>query len=770
MSRRWKWALGLGLPGLAIALLLSWGLSGRDSEADGAAADGSDSARAQAQRPFGDEADAGVVQTAAMQGKVVDQAERGVAAASVWAVDEAGHLHEGRTGPDGAFELHDLPPGEYRVAAKLEAQASDPLGPLPLAAGDEVRGLVLKLVPGARVSGRVLDLRTHEPVPGARISVAATPLVVTADARGHFDLPGILAGGHVVLVSAARHVARSVALTFAQGARVSGLDVYLAPAATVKGQVVRADGSGVAGADLFVARYHAAGPSEGQPPLQALGAQSDAQGQFSVDLEAGAARLVARAAGLAEGQSDMLDLIEGQERQVKITLGTGGQVVGSVLGADGAPVQSGQVVVFSGSDPGGGWKVGETAVGPNGRFEVDALPKGHLLVSADAQQSRASAAVDLEEGGTAQVELRLGSGTIVGQVVNGQGAPVAGALLVARPVGIGEAGERSALSGSDGRFRVSGLAGDRFDLAASKDEGTAQVRGVQPGRDDVHVVLAAGAISGFVVTPDGNGVTDFYLAVEPDLPGRGRPRSSHVVDARGEFRIPVAPGSYLVRASAPGYAEGDTPTAARVADGEETAGVRVELRPSGSIGGIAIDAENGAPLAGVHVATDLAHTWAVGRGEPLGGSGAVSGADGRFLLRDVAPGTWPVRAQSSTHQPIGPPPVVTVTAGESPPEVQIRLRRSEGQDQLYAGVGMSLMEHDGHKFAGEVFEGGPAQAAGVRSGDLIVAIDGQAADGLSLGDVVGLIRGPSGSEINLDMQRGQGQSYSVVVPRAEIRF
>jgi C-terminal processing protease CtpA/Prc len=148
----------------------------------------------------------------------------------------------------------------------------------------------------------------------------------------------------------------------------------------------------------------------------------------------------------------------------------------------------------------------------------------------------------------------------------------------------------------------------------------------------------------------------------------------------------------------------------------------------------------------------------------------VSGADGRFLLRDVAPGTWPVRAQSSTHQAIGPPPVVTVTAGETPPEVQIRLRRSEGQEQLYAGVGMSLMEHDGHKFAGEVFEGGPAKAAGVRSGDLIVAIDGQAADGLSLGDVVGLIRGPSGSEISLDMQRGQGQSYSVVVPRAEIRF
>jgi carboxyl-terminal processing protease len=98
------------------------------------------------------------------------------------------------------------------------------------------------------------------------------------------------------------------------------------------------------------------------------------------------------------------------------------------------------------------------------------------------------------------------------------------------------------------------------------------------------------------------------------------------------------------------------------------------------------------------------------------------------------------------------------------------MRRSEGQEQLYAGVGMSLQERDGHKFAGEVFEGGPARAAGVRSGDLIVAIDGQPADSLSLADLAGRIRGPTGSEVSLDMQRGQGERYSVVVPRAEIRF
>jgi hypothetical protein len=765
----WKWAFGLGIPLLALSAYLISEDGAKEAGPDGAE---QELARGKTTGPsgWGTEPDAARLELAAVAGKVVDLSNQGVPSASVWAADDQARLYEASSGPGGEFEVRDLPPGEYRIAARLDAQSCEPVGPLPLAPGDEVRGIVLKLVPGARLSGRVLDLRTQQPLPGAQVAIAATPLVATADVHGHFDLSAVLPGGHQLRVTAARHVARTVPMSFGQGARVSGLDIFLQPAATVKGRVARADGTGIAGASLFLARYHAAGSDDGQALLLPLPAQSDANGQFSLELEAGAARLIARSRGLAEGQSDMLDLVEGQESKVDIVLRAGGQVVGAVHGADGHAVSSGQIAVFSGTDRDHGWKAGEAPIGRDGHFEVDALPKGHLLVSADAEQAHASGSVDLEEGGTAQLELKLGNGTLRGTVNDGHGSPVSGARVVARAVGSGEAGELSAVSDDAGRFRLTGLSGDRFDLSASKDESTAQLRGVSSGRDDLVLVLATGAISGFVVTPDGASVTDFYLAVEPDLPGKGGARSSHVVDVRGEFRLPVAPGSYLVRATAPGYAEGQIPVPVKVADGEESGGVRVELRPSGSITGIVLDADNGVPLVGVHLATDLGHVWAVGRSEPLGGSVAVSAIDGHFVLQGVPPGNWPVRAQSLTHEAIGPPPFVTVVAGQSPPDVQIRLRRSEGHDQLYAGVGMSLFEHDGHKYAGEVFEGGPAKAAGVRQGDLIVAIDGQAADGLSLGDLVGLIRGPSGSEVTLDMQRGQGQSYSVVVPRAEIRF
>src|SRR5208282_3999406 len=116
-------------------------------------------------------------------------------------------------------------------------------------------------------------------------------------------------------------------------------------------------------------------------------------------------------------------------------------------------------------------------------------------------------------------------------------------------------GERQTLSAADGRFHLGGLSGARFDVAATKDDGSAELRGVASGSHDVQLSLAVGSASGYVETPDSGGVSDFTLSAEPELPGHGRPRSAHVLDGRGEFKLVLAPGTYLVRASAPGYAD-----------------------------------------------------------------------------------------------------------------------------------------------------------------------------------------------------------------------
>ena len=49
-------------------------------------------------------------------------------------------------------------------------------------------------------------------------------------------------------------------------------------------------------------------------------------------------------------------------------------------------------------------------------------------------------------------------------------------------------------------------------------------------------------------------------------------------------------------------------------------------------------------------------------------------------------------------------------------------------------------------------EGGPAKAAGIKSGDIILSVDGKSIEGLSLLEVVALIRGPKGSTVTIEVK------------------
>lgn len=762
MSRSPKWRLAVA--GLAMLVLLGvtfylWNRFSPDRDADQEASD--------VHRPA---LDAGALEApaeapaahASIRGTVLDPLGKPANGALVWAADAFGRFRQARTGADGAFTLGDLAPSQYHLAAQRGAETSESEGPLPIGAGDDLRGLTLRLSPGARVAGAVLDFRTRAPLPGAVVAVVATPLSAIADDRGRFSLPPLPSGGHVLSVQAEAHLSREVPLQARSGDDTRDLEIYLTPAARLTGQVVTRDGTGVPGAALLIPRYQAATPAM----LSPVG-QTDNDGRFALNLAPASVQLVARTPGFSEAVSEMLDLTEGKTVDQKLTLGVGAQVDGQVQTSEGAPLAAGQALAYRGS---GGWQVGQAPVGPGGRFTLTNLPAGHLVISVDASDARATAEVDVEEAGETSVTLRLGDRVIQGDVVGASGRPVEGARVVARPVGAGAAGERTGLSGPDGSFKLGGLSGERFDVTAEKDEGEAELRGVAAGRRDVRLTLATGGISGSVVGPGGLVVSDFYVAAEPEIPGRGRPRATQAVDSHGEFHLSLSPGRYRLRATAPGYSEGSV-DGVEVAAGAETRGVRVELQPAGTIVGLVLEGPSGAPIPGVHVGTDCGHAWSVGRESPLGGSAALSGPDGRFTLRDVAPGTWPLFASATGFEQANGPQA-TVTPGENPSPIELRMRRDDGSgEKPYAGIGMALYGREEHKFAGEVFEGGPAQVAGIRMGDEILAVDGAQATALNLGELVARIRGPQGSEVTLDMQRAQnGAGYTVVVPRAEIRF
>ncbi len=72
----------------------------------------------------------------------------------------------------------------------------------------------------------------------------------------------------------------------------------------------------------------------------------------------------------------------------------------------------------------------------------------------------------------------------------------------------------------------------------------------------------------------------------------------------------------------------------------------------------------------------------------------------------------------------------------------------------FVGFGMRLQGTSRAVAIAEVFHDSPASEAGLRKGDLIVAIDGESTLGWSVQQVMALLRGAAGTEAGLDLERG----------------
>lgn len=89
----------------------------------------------------------------------------------------------------------------------------------------------------------------------------------------------------------------------------------------------------------------------------------------------------------------------------------------------------------------------------------------------------------------------------------------------------------------------------------------------------------------------------------------------------------------------------------------------------------------------------------------------------------------------------------------------------------YDGLGILVGLIDDTLTVARVFEGGPAYAQGIRTGDRIVRIDSREVRNLDLETAVGLMRGPAGSKVNLTVARdGQPEPLQVSLVRKEINL
>ncbi len=94
---------------------------------------------------------------------------------------------------------------------------------------------------------------------------------------------------------------------------------------------------------------------------------------------------------------------------------------------------------------------------------------------------------------------------------------------------------------------------------------------------------------------------------------------------------------------------------------------------------------------------------------------------------------------------------------------------TSGLQGIYFGIGayLSLNYDTGYAQIDSVMPGTPAEISGLQGGDSIRKIDGQEAYGMSLNEVVSLVRGEEGTEVVLTVDRG-GKSLDIPVKRAQI--
>jgi carboxyl-terminal processing protease len=87
----------------------------------------------------------------------------------------------------------------------------------------------------------------------------------------------------------------------------------------------------------------------------------------------------------------------------------------------------------------------------------------------------------------------------------------------------------------------------------------------------------------------------------------------------------------------------------------------------------------------------------------------------------------------------------------------------------FEGIGATVAEQQGEIIIVAPIEGTPAQRAGIRSGDVILEVDGESTEGWTVEKAVMRIRGPRGSTVKLLVEHSDGETEELELTRDEIK-
>jgi len=94
---------------------------------------------------------------------------------------------------------------------------------------------------------------------------------------------------------------------------------------------------------------------------------------------------------------------------------------------------------------------------------------------------------------------------------------------------------------------------------------------------------------------------------------------------------------------------------------------------------------------------------------------------------------------------------------------------SVGPGGTFEGIGATVSQQGNEIVIVAPISDTPAERAGLRSGDIILAVDGEPTEGWSVDKAVFKIRGPRGTDVTLTIRHSDGQVEDVTITRDEIR-
>ncbi|HEY2027726.1 MAG TPA: carboxypeptidase regulatory-like domain-containing protein [Myxococcales bacterium] len=330
--------------------------------------------------------------------------------------------------------------------------------------GEVVRGITVALDPAALYEGHVLD-QGGKPVAGAAVSLlggesAVVPLTTryVTDSSGAFSFSAP-DGAVLEARSAVSGVGRAVvdlAVRMSKKLTIRLTPREAAPA-FIEGVALDERGQPVEGAAISAQEKLAFA----QPPVLA---RTDGQGRFRLDSLAKAVWMVtATHRGLAPATAEVA-----APGNVQLRLVRGGALEGRVTDKkSGAPIQAFTLLV-QGQEP-----QTLSVVDPGGRYRMEGVPAGQLLVSVIAQGHAPVTAkqVSVSAGQTATLDFALGQGgRVTGIVVErGSGKPIAGAEVFVEGLDAvaGVPIRNGTIAGPDGKFALEALEENALAITAT---------------------------------------------------------------------------------------------------------------------------------------------------------------------------------------------------------------------------------------------------------------------------------------------------------------